>query len=68
MVDVVALGVAHWTEYLNIDANKAEEERRKKAEAEWERKLFSNSVFGSARKAPTGVTARRGWGRPLGRR
>src|SRR3546814_5111111 len=40
MADVLAMGVSHWVEYLNADAKKAEEDRKKKADAAWEAKMF----------------------------
>src|SRR3546814_2465567 len=48
MADVLAMGVSHWVEYLNADAKKAEEDRKKKADAAWEAKMFSWTV-GSSR-------------------
>jgi hypothetical protein len=67
MVDVLAAGVSHWVEYLNADAKKAEDERRKKAEAEAEARFFSWSVGASFERKPTGLAARRGVGRPMSR-
>lgn len=66
MVDVLAMGVSHWVEYLNADAKKAEDQRKAKAEAEWERKLFSSVVTGNVYAKPSGMAARRGVGRPVG--
>lgn len=63
MVDVLALAVAYWQEQMNADANKAEDKRKAKAEAEWERQFFSNQLVGAPPK-PRGVSARRGVGRP----
>lgn len=68
MADVLAMGVQHWVEYLNADAKRAEEERQRKAAAEFERKLFANVVGHSFMKKPSGVAARRGVGRPMRRR
>lgn len=68
MVDVLALAVAYWQEYLNADAVKAEATRKAKAEAEWEKKFFANAVGHSFRAPARGVAARRGVGRPMRRR
>ena len=68
MADVLAAGVTHWAEYLNADAKKAEDDRIRKAEAELERKFFSHNVGASFTRAPTGIAARRGRGRPMRRR
>jgi hypothetical protein len=68
MVDVLAHAVAHWQEYLNADAKKAEEERIKKAEAENMRRFFSHAVGDSFLKRTTGIAAHRGRGRPVRRR
>src|SRR3546814_2287358 len=54
MADVLAMGVSHWVEYLNADAKKAEEDRKKKADAAWEAKMFSWTVGSSFTKAPHG--------------
>jgi hypothetical protein len=64
MVDVLAMGVQHWVEYLNADAKKAEDDRKRKADAEWERKFFEGTVGASFMRKPTGIAARRGVGRP----
>jgi len=64
MADVLAMAVTHWVEYLNADAKKAEEDRKRKADAEFERRFFSQIVGSSFTKAPTGIAARRGVGRP----
>lgn len=68
MADVLAMGVQHWVEYLNADAKKAEEERKRRADAEFERKLFASVVGHSFMRKPTGVSARRGVGRSMRRR
>lgn len=67
MADVLAAGVAHWVEYLNADAKKAEADRIAAQERELERRFFSHAVGASFTKAPSGVAARRGVGRPMGR-
>jgi hypothetical protein len=64
MADVLAMAVTHWVEYLNADAKRAEDERKKKAEAEFERRFFSQIVGSSFTKPASGVAARRGVGRP----
>lgn len=63
MADVLAMGVTHWSEYLNADSKKAEEDRKKKADAEYERKLFASAGFHWT-KAPSRLSQRRGVGRP----
>lgn len=63
MVDVLALAVAYWQEYLNADAKKAEEQRKLQAEKEWEKRFFSSTVGQSFKKTPRGVAGRRGLGR-----
>jgi hypothetical protein len=68
MVDVLAMGVGHWVEYLNADAKKAEDERKRKADLEFERKFFAGTVGQSFMAKPTSLAARRGRGRPMGRR
>ena len=67
MVDVLALSVSYWQEHMNADASKAEDARKAKLAAEWERQFFSNQIGGALRKPP-GVSARRGRGRPMKRR
>lgn len=61
-VDVLAMSVAHWVEFLNLDAKKAEEKIQQKKEAEWERKFFDMNFVTkpSKRKA-----SRRGRGRRI---
>lgn len=68
MADVLAMGVSHWVEYLNADAKKAEDQRKAAADAEWEKKFFSNTVGRSFMTKPTGIAAKRGVGRPVGHR
>jgi hypothetical protein len=68
MVDVLALGVGHWVDYLNADALKAEQERKARFDADFERKLFASTVFGAHLKKPSSLSARRGRGRAVGRR
>jgi hypothetical protein len=68
MVEVLSASVAHWAEYLNADAKKAEEERKRKADAEFERRLFEGQLFAHHRpRFPNALS--RGRGRPIrGRR
>jgi hypothetical protein len=72
MVDVLSMGVCYWSEYLNADSRKAEQERAAEIERENERRFFSGtSVFSLMEKGRGGVSARRAVGRPargLGRR
>jgi hypothetical protein len=63
MVDVLAMGVGHWAEYLNADAKKLEEDRKRKANEAWERQYFA-SQLGRPVGKPKGVLAGRGRGRP----
>jgi hypothetical protein len=69
MIDVLAMGAAHWLEYLNADAQKAEDLRKKKIEEENDRRFFSHAI-GSSFMKPTGrgVSLHRGKGRSVGRR
>jgi hypothetical protein len=67
MADVLAMGVGHWVEYLNADAKKAEADRIAAKERENEARYFSWAVGGSFTKAPRGIAAHRGRGRPAGR-
>jgi hypothetical protein len=68
MADVLAMGVSHWVEYLNLDAKKAEADRLAKREKEIEAKFFSWNVGSSFTKQPTGIAAYRGRGRPPSKR
>lgn len=72
MVDVLSMGVCYWSEYLNADSRKAEQDRAAEIERENERRFFSGtSVFSLMEKGRGGVSARRAVGRParaLGRR
>lgn len=64
MIDVLAMGVGHWAEYLNADAKKLEADRKAKADAEWEARIFEGA-FGRTFKSPAkGFAAKRGVGRP----
>lgn len=65
LVDVLSFAVSYWTDYLNADAKKAEDERRKKADEAFERLLFSNTVGKSIGRQLTGFQAKRGRGRPV---
>lgn len=69
MVDVLSMGVRYWSEYLNADSKKAEEERIARIEAENERRFFQGtSVFALMEKQRHGLSARRAVGRPRSRR
>ena len=69
MIDVLAMGAAHWLEYLNADAQKAEDNRKKKIEEENDRRYFSHTIGDSFLKPTTrGITLHRGKGRSVGRR
>jgi hypothetical protein len=66
-IDVLAMAVSYWTEYLNADAKKAEEDRIKKIEAEIEARRITH-IFGAnpfVAKTKGGVSASRGRGRPV---
>ncbi|WJM29646.1 phage terminase large subunit [Novosphingobium resinovorum] len=63
MVDVLSMAVSHWSDYLNADAIKAEEDRKRKAEEEWMRSFFSHTVMGKVGRPARGVAGRRGQGR-----
>lgn len=65
MVDVLALAVTYWQDLLNADVDKAEAERQRKKEAEWERQFLSNQLWGHAPKKPRGVSGGRGRGRKV---
>jgi hypothetical protein len=64
MVDVLAAGVGHWAEHLNADARKLEEERKRKADEDWERQMFAWTVGQSFSPKLRGIAAHRGRGRP----
>lgn len=64
MVDVLAAGIQHWTEYLNADAKKLEDDRRAREDAKWEAQMFQWTVGKSLQAGPRGASARRGVGRP----
>lgn len=68
MVDVLSMGVRYWSEYLNADSRKAEEERIRRIEEENERRLFEGTKAFIGLKPPRGIAARRGRGRPAHRR
>lgn len=69
MIDVLSMACAYWSEYLNADAKKAEQDRIDAIEAENERRFFAGtSVFTRMDKSRHGVSARRGVGRPRKRR
>lgn len=63
-VDVLAMALSHWAEYLNADARKAEEELARKAAEEWNRKFFSMHFVGQQPRQSK-LMARRGTGRRL---
>lgn len=60
-VDVLAASVRHWADYLNADANKAEEEHRRREDEKWDREFFAGTFVGQHLKKPTGLA--RGTGR-----
>lgn len=68
LVDVLSFAMGYWADFLNADAKKAEEDRQRKADAEFERLLFSRTVGQSIGRQPKGFQAKRGRGRPAGRR
>ncbi|HEY0623184.1 phage terminase large subunit [Sphingomonas sp.] len=68
MVDVLSMGVRHWVEYLNADAAKAAEDRRQREMEEFMRKRLQWTVGSSFERKPSTLSARRGRGRPVGRR
>lgn len=69
MIDVLAMGAAHWLEYLNADAQKAEDIRKKKIEEENDKRFFSHAIGSSFMKPQSrGVSLHRGKGRSVGRR
>lgn len=68
LVDVLAFAMSYWADYLNADAKKAEDARRAAEEAVWEANFFSHVVGQTIEKPRTGLAARRGRGRPAGRR
>lgn len=63
MVDVLAFAAAHWTTYLNADADKAEEERIRKAEEAFEQRYMTQHG-----PKPASSHGQRGRGRPMARR
>lgn len=63
-VDVLAMALSYWAEYLNADARKAEDQIRAKAEEAWRREFFNMHFVGRpTRQSPSMV--RRGSGRRL---
>ena len=64
MIDVLAMGVGHWAEYLNADAKKLENERKAKADAAWEAAHFGGAFGRTFKPAVKGFESRRGRGRP----
>lgn len=60
-VEVLAEGVKFWAEYLNADANAAEEAYRKREEAKWEKEFFKGTFVGLNLQRPKGPP--RGTGR-----
>ncbi len=68
MVDVLSMGARHWSEYLNADSRKAEEERIRKTEEENERRFFEGTAVFAWTKPPRGLQGKRGRGRPVSRR
>jgi hypothetical protein len=68
LVDVLSFAIGYWTDFLNADAKKAEDERRRKEDERFERLMFTHTVGQSIGRQPTGFQAKRGRGRPVGRR
>lgn len=62
-IDVLALAAAHWTQYLNRDQLKAEEEWKRREEEKWEREFFSGTIIKEAPVETSGI-----WKRAKGRR
>lgn len=65
-LDVLALALAYWADYLNADVLKAEEEFRRKADAEFEKEFFAGTFVGQTLSRPRGGLTR-GLGRSLKR-
>ncbi|WP_281278048.1 phage terminase large subunit [Novosphingobium umbonatum] len=68
-LDVLALAAAYWTQYLNRDQMKAEEDWKRREEAKWEKEFFSGTIIKEAPVEPAVVSKRakgrisgRGWG------
>lgn len=63
-LDVLALAAAYWTQYLNRDQLKAEEEWKRKEEEKWEKAFFSGTIIKEAPSDPQ-VNLRRARGRSM---
>ncbi|AKM11527.1 hypothetical protein AB433_04270 [Croceicoccus naphthovorans] len=50
-VDVLSNAISYWQDYLNLDAREAEAERKRKADEEFERKIFESRIFGQPAQA-----------------
>jgi hypothetical protein len=59
-VDVLAMAVKHWVEYLNADAKKAEDALKAKADKAWEDKFFASHFVGMPQRGPKGYSRGRG--------
>lgn len=64
-VEVLAEGVKFWAQFLNADANDAEERHRKAEEAKWEKEFFKGTIIGRLLERPK--VPPRGTGRPTKR-
>ena len=65
-VEALASGVAHWADYMNADASKAEDAWKRKQEEKWEKEFFKGTIVGvNFQSAGKGV--RRATGRVMGR-
>ncbi len=65
-LDVLALALQYWSQYLNADTLKAEADYRRKADAAFEREFFAGTIVGAIVSQPKGGMAR-GRGRPVRR-
>lgn len=63
-IDVLSNATGYWAQYLNADAKKAEDERRRQEELRFEALMFSNTVGKTIGRQPSGFQAKRGRGRP----
>ncbi|WP_158286266.1 phage terminase large subunit [Caulobacter sp. D4A] len=63
-IDVLSLGVAYWTQYLNADQQKAQEAYDRKQNERWEKQFFAGTILGGNLKKP-GAGPRRGAGRRM---
>lgn len=54
-IDVLAMSVKHWVEYLNADARKAEQEIIAQREREWEAKFWDMNFIGKPMLRPNAI-------------